>query len=1560
MAENVQPSSPNPCCALWIKRSQKLEKSRDALRQSVKILEGQIEKQSVEIASLKKGAENHKMQRGQLKDESKEANIKKDLEKQIVDLKVKISSLENIRSLKSNDEDELGMLKARISAGQEEVKSLKELLEKERRKADSEGRKTESEKKKATEAWKLLKDEKKKADEHKCLLEAEKKKSEDLRLCLEKLKVEANELREKLSAEIAKSYDARKQIEVEKLKAHGEKKRADSERKKAKKQKMLIEEERKRVLDLKKQANDSCQMLEEERRKRKQIQKKLEDLSVVCNFGDRESSVCKGLTAAELKLLKKQLKLERKRVKHAERVAKQEKYEKRVVVREVHLLKQNIMQILYRLNMLDGLVSHNVGITDDVQKTLNYPDLTCFKLNDLLCSMKDDFDSHAEFGASEIQYGDPFTYAMPLGECMGLPVSRGCCSKPKTGINSELESPVGGSLRKKSQSSAVCSTSIHFSDRKLMGSQGRDSVVEISTTKLAEKAKHDLSIEKFPSEAAQIGMLKGCQVGAKDTVGSTALNEVEKPCSNSSTYKAVAQVSANSSKKRKIEICTKSLRTEDKLHQVNRDKVTTVNDRMRNLKQVSLANCSQIPAAFDIDNEKFSQKEGQSDPCKNNYDHIKKIASTSHQTEKSAVKRGDRKNAGKSMSKYSLEPCCVQAAGPVSSSIDLGVTSLSNKKSSLRSFENMISGGCLKLLELDNYSDEVRFMNALEVPLSPTLPEIVIPNFQLDGEDISYAVMVRDNPVPPCSFNIMDLENASINSKSKIVTKKELSNNNTTQHDVFHDITRDTCLADNSESIIFEHGYDPREPKTRSDQKYHGLKHFPAEHKKIELEVVPVSIVINDTFSRGYEKSQPSPDEIGIFSEPSHSQLFHECGHSGSSAIDNSDSTSHLSSCVVKLSKELRGCQQMNSDFIKNQSEVKTVIDPVFVQGLNRTLPSDTDKLTKGNSLTSAEEGTEHNIQQKLESGLMSTVPNISSSYPDSKVKSPSKDENYPGRIIRSFTSFSSARNTDSMSRIISSFNSVTPQNLMVSKTDLLIVEVLDGLQLEDLQSEEKVAVFFSLLLANLSERMSDHCKHIVDEDSFQFLESFSMEIVRAVSSGKTKYVLDQTFHLDILFCLMESFLIAREVLVIGDVKQHSSSFPAFPDCKFHLDVGNNCVLSQDVTISQFIAGCTVLASICVAADDIGVLLVFSHKLLQTFHNDITWVLLALHVFANIFGKRFFNLDNYSFLVTTIKSVVLLLEGRLKLVSYPPPCCLNSTSRMVVEFAPCKQCPFAVDAICMEKLLSFQLDALEDYSFSGDDHSNTIKYFVSLNGSAPTRDTEDKDSSDAKSKFDVQCDASCAIFRYRELAGNQPDRRSEAVFCDFIDIISLVELVGHYMGWEWMYNEAVPRLLKMLEACVCEEFLAALFVLVGELGRHGCNSGGYEQAGIAGLRSRMIKLLDNLIARKASFPTQVAAVVAMLNLLPLELEDIISEHREITLDSSESPYIKHIQEWFFKLSGEQQLALKSVFDNENHLRSTTAIESTLRSRSLLQKKFCSISDVASTASRFYQVTQRAY
>ncbi|KAK8964316.1 hypothetical protein KSP40_PGU017427 [Platanthera guangdongensis] len=265
-------------------------------------------------------------------DRIKLASINKELETQIQDMKVKISSAECTRCLNSNYEDEIGTLKAHIIAGKEEIKSLKDFLEKERRKSDCERKRFESEKSKATENLKLLTNEKKKGEECIRLLVSEKKKVEDIQISLEKSKIEAKEMREKLSAEIAKAHDEKKQIE---LKAYGEKKRSESERKKIEEQKMLIEEERKKAIDIKSHTDHLTQILDEERRKREEVQKKLEDVSAISTSWDRERNVFKTLKAAELKHLKERLKLQRKRVKHAERVAKQEKSEKMLWCRKL-------------------------------------------------------------------------------------------------------------------------------------------------------------------------------------------------------------------------------------------------------------------------------------------------------------------------------------------------------------------------------------------------------------------------------------------------------------------------------------------------------------------------------------------------------------------------------------------------------------------------------------------------------------------------------------------------------------------------------------------------------------------------------------------------------------------------------------------------------------------------------------------------------------------------------------------------------------------------------------------------------------------------------------------------------------------------------------------------------------------------------------------------------------------------------------------------------------------------------------------------------------------------
>ncbi|KAG0457394.1 hypothetical protein HPP92_022551 [Vanilla planifolia] len=166
---------------------------------------------------------------------------------------------------------------------------------------------------------------------------------------------------------------------------------------------------------------------------------------------------------------------------------------------------------------------------------------------------------------------------------------------------------------------------------------------------------------------------------------------------------------------------------------------------------------------------------------------------------------------------------------------------------------------------------------------------------------------------------------------------------------------------------------------------------------------------------------------------------------------------------------------------------------------------------------------------------------------------------------------------------------------------------------------------------------------------------------------------------------------------------------------------------------------------------------------------------------------------------------------------------------------------------------------------------------------------------------------------YQKFCVLQSDCSSDVAFCEFIDVVSLVELLGHYMNWEWTYKEAIPCLLKMLEGCVFEEYLAALFVLVGELGRIGVDAGGYKQTGISELRSHLTKLLGELTSKARSLPTQLAAVSALLNLLPSSFHDILSNRQDASLNSCESADAKHVQEWIRFGSAEDIMSLFSAW-----------------------------------------------
>ncbi|XP_073107393.1 uncharacterized protein [Elaeis guineensis] len=116
----------------------------------------------------------------------------------------------------------------------------------------------------------------------------------------------------------------------------------------------------------------------------------------------------------------------------------------------------------------------------------------------------------------------------------------------------------------------------------------------------------------------------------------------------------------------------------------------------------------------------------------------------------------------------------------------------------------------------------------------------------------------------------------------------------------------------------------------------------------------------------------------------------------------------------------------------------------------------------------------------------------------------------------------------------------------------------------------------------------------------------------------------------------------------------------------------------------------------------------------------------------------------------------------------------------------------------------------------------------------------------------------------------------------------------------------------MLEFCKSEEFLAAIFVLLGQLGRFGIDDGGYQQTGVAELRCSLSRILEASITEKRSIPTQFSAVGAVLNLLPFNFEEIAG-HRELSQDASEYGYVMQVKKWFSHLSMEQQAMSFDLF-----------------------------------------------
>ncbi|XP_062012543.1 nucleoporin nup211 isoform X1 [Rosa rugosa] len=454
--------------------------------------------------------------------------------------------------------------------------------------------------------------------------------------------------------------------------------------------------------------------------------------------------------------------------------------------------------------------------------------------------------------------------------------------------------------------------------------------------------------------------------------------------------------------------------------------------------------------------------------------------------------------------------------------------------------------------------------------------------------------------------------------------------------------------------------------------------------------------------------------------------------------------------------------------------------------------------------------------------------------------------------ILKYHVVFSNTEDSSSISRICNASRTCIAQCSLAIHTEWMVRDILFAVKSEEkLLPKEKVCVFVSLLLLNFSVASSSKFGSMYWESN-PCLDSFARHMCSVMSDGDGRRIFSEFGCLDESLGLIEDFIIHGRVFDCKDAPSktmvgcHSSSF-----------------LLEDISprpssADELVAGSIVLASLCAAFDHIGFICETSYTILQIRRLDRSLVLKVLHVFAYLGGEKFFNFSNYN-LVTVMKSIVTFLEGIRS--SNSAGSCITSVSNSGTEFCPCVKCPFSEDAVSVDTAISLLLEKLQSDAFLGPMSQDVVQ---SVNSN------------------------------------------TNITLCDLCDLLSLVELVASNMSWTWTSVEVVPQLMKILESCNAENVIAGIVVLLGQLGRLGVDSVGYEDKGVEFLRHELSAFLCRDIGTSAGLPTQIATVTSMLGLMSFDFKTIIQSNVNLSIISSQSDAAQVIRKWFSLLPKKQQ------------------------------------------------------
>ncbi|KAL7240196.1 hypothetical protein ACSBR2_005963 [Camellia fascicularis] len=1626
----AKPQAVNPCCVALKEKYSKLEASRNALRQGVKIQNELIDKLQKESLNFKKAYEEERVRAdAERREKAKESAIRVSLENEISCLKSEILSLHQRAGSQAQDVDgEVMLLQTRLSEMETEIKRFEELVKKERMETDSERRKADAERKEANEARKIVKAEKSTAAEERRLADIERKKVEENRILLEKLKSEADEARSKLVLEASKSEEANKRIDAEKQKVTEEKKRADSERAKAEELRKLAEINQKAAMDEKCRADNLSQQVEEHRQGIERLQKEIDELVSLRKVVEAPDDLSDKCMNDETAKVKGGFPAEKSRAAEERSLADIERKKVEENLIQLEKLKREADEARSKL-VLEAFKSEeaNKKIEAEKQKVIKEKkraDSEMAKAEELRklveINQKKAMDEkcRADYLSRQVE-----EHRQRIGriqtEIDELVPLRKLVEAPNKCMNAEAAKVKGGHrteiLEREANESKLVLEYLKSEQVNKRLKEEKQKVIREKKRADSEmrKAEEQRKVAETNEKKAMEERHRADQLAQQLKDNEQRIKELQKEILELvSSRKLVEAHAVLPDKNMNSETAIMKLQRKElkfKKKQVKHAKEVAKFEICRNnILQQELCCLSQDFVQFshrlDILNNCFSHRgEGSDDLEKtgNTFNtpslNLRRELFSKKRRNNELVKPICTAMDASDFIKQTIE--CNAPSLPISGGNCTRCISGIDSKS-----EPLIRGSNRKMLQSSAINSSTASFSDRQLPRSQERGAFSVtasaklaqeksnsqPNVSsLSGEvtkkryNENLAVVAENSVRSPISTDALGRAGHSKKRKRILDAVKSIEHlysegkewhlrieeKLSILHGMLNSQTdkylqEERCGVPNLECDPYAEQVKAHKKRKASPVEEVDLQHLCDSNERKDrfgTRSIKEANICNHTFPpatdlRGTAHASKDGNGIGDSGRSSQEHLESikevlEGNFMKLLDLDNAvDEGCYRRAIEMPLSPTLPVIEFQSSVEINN---TKHLVDECFCEGFLSekvnpvsscsfdvfNVEIDPSKLKLNTSeishvpSISKNEGVIHPLKNVTdnENGVGNTVDEdnacarqtwdsraelgmsdlYSSGYKGTHISYQSTSGRARDELPRYCVVFSDTKDSSSISRIFHATGTIMGHCSMISLRDHLMQNIMPALlKIEVLLPKEKACVFFSVLLHNFSGMAWENFGKLSSADSTFLLDSFARCLHTVMSDVETRSAFTELCFSGELLILIEDFLLERRVLVCSNVSSESLSKSG--------SIVNIFLNEEEIILShgmapthQLVAGAIVLASICATIDRIGFLCEASYNIFRMQNLDTSSTLTVLHVFAHVCGYKYFNLTDYSLLMTVLKSLVTFLEKAK--VSSDYICCIPPAGEAESEFLLCTQCPFSKGAVSMDIVVSLLFEKLQNHALSVVVHQDLMESVNSLNTEPDALSCNEKiqktsGHEGAFGVFSVNCSGSCCLNKF-VMPTTQSNTSVDENLCHFTDVLSLVELVACNMSWDWTCNNILYQMLKLLESCILENFSTVTIILLGKLGRLGVDANGYENNGVENLKSRLSAFLCQSSSRKLGMPSQIATVNALLGLLPLNFEEIIkcsvAELLPAAISQSD-PADCTIRKWFSMLSSEQQ------------------------------------------------------